>query len=183
MATQIKAARARPRVPTRVKLTPYESDQISQIAAWKSRPPNPVGEILRRITLPGAKIVEKLIPDRLVRIAINESFRLAIALARHEEVKRRGGVRNLRDLQKKSLEDCDLLALQTGVFSQVLATAEGAATGAGGALTTLVDIPLLFILSLWAILKIGHCYGYPSRRAERPASGPGSVDCGDFRNA
>ena len=44
---------------------------------------------------------------------------------------------------------------------QVFATAQGAATGAGGTLTTLIDIPLLFILSLRTILKIGHCYGYP----------------------
>ena len=41
-----------------------------------------------------------------------------------------------------------------------LATVEGAATGAGGVLTTLIDIPLLFVLSLRTILRIGHCYGY-----------------------
>ncbi len=161
MATQIKTARAKPRAQARAKLTAYESDQIRQIAAWKSRPPNPLGEILRRVTLPGAKLLEKLIPDKLVRVAIDESFRLALGLAGQEEIKRRGGVRNLKDLQNKPLEHCDQLARQTGVFSQVLATAEGAATGAGGALTTLVDMPLLFILSLWAIVKIGHCYGFP----------------------
>ena len=37
MATQIKASRAKPRVPVRIKLTSYESDQVAQISTWKSR--------------------------------------------------------------------------------------------------------------------------------------------------
>jgi hypothetical protein len=44
---------------------------------------------------------------------------------------------------------------------QVFATAQGGLTGAGEILTTLIRVPCLFILSLWTILKIGHCYGYP----------------------
>ena len=162
MAAQIKAARAKSRrTPATVRLTAYESDQVAQIAAWKSQPPNPVGEILDRISLPCAKLVQKVIPDSAVRVAIEQSFELAVLLAGKEEIKRRGGVDDLSDLQKKQLEECDRLALQTGVFSQVFSTVQGAVTGAGGALTTLIDIPLLFILSLWTILKIGHCYGYP----------------------
>jgi EcsC protein family len=161
MAAQTKATRAKLRAPARVQLTAYESDQIAQIAAWKSRPPNVAGEILDRITLPGAKLVEKVIPDAAIRVAIEQAFRLAIMLSGKEEIKRRGGVDDLSDLWKKPLEDCDCLALQTGVFSQVFSTVQGAVTGAGGILTTLIDIPLLFILSLWTILKIGHCYGYP----------------------
>ncbi len=161
MAAQIKAARAKSRAPARVQLTAYQSDQIAQIAAWKSRPPNPLSEILDRVTLPTAKLVEKIIPDVAVRFAIERSFELAVLLAGQEEIKRRGGVNDLSDLQKKQLEDCDRLALQTGIFSQVFSTVQGAVTGTGGALTTLIDIPLLFVLSLWTILKIGHCYGYP----------------------
>ena len=182
MAAQIKAARAKPRTPARVQLTAYESDQVAQIAAWKSRPPNPVGEILDRITLPGAKLVEKVIPDATVRVAIEQSFRLAVLLAGKEEIKRRAGVHDLSELRKKPLEDCDRLALQTGVFSQVFSTVQGAVTGAGGALTTLIDIPLLFILSLWTILKIGHCYGYPLDQQRDRHFVLGRADRGDFGN-
>ena len=160
MAAQIKPARAKSRTPARVQLTAYESDQIAQIAVWKSRPPNPLSEILYRVTLPTAKFVEKFIPNAAVRVAIEQSIELAIRLSGKEEVKRRAGVDDLSDLRKKELEVCDRLALQTGAFSQVFSAVEGAVTGAGGALTTLVDIPLLFILSLCTILKIGHCYGY-----------------------
>ena len=161
MATQIKAARAKSRTPARVKLTPYESDQISQIAAWKSRPPNPIGEIApedHACRPPSLSRSSYLMRSSAWRSS--SLFELAVRLAGKEDVKRRAGVDDLRDLRNKPLEECDRLALQTGVFSQVFATAQGAATGAGGVLTTLVDIPLLFILSLWTILKIGHCYGY-----------------------
>jgi hypothetical protein len=161
MATQIRAARAKSRMAARVKLTPYESDQVAQIAAWKSQSPNPVNEILRRITLPGANLIEKVIPEAPVRAAIEQTFRLAALLASKQDIKRRAGVNDLGDLRKRPLEDCDHLAIQMGIFSQVFATAEGAITGAGGVLTTLIDIPLLFVLSLWTILRIGHCYGYP----------------------
>jgi hypothetical protein len=33
-------------------------------------------------------------------------------------------------------------------------------TGAGGLLTTALDIPLLFSLALRTVMRIGHCYGY-----------------------
>jgi hypothetical protein len=160
MATQIKAAQSKSRIPARSKLTSYESDQISEIAAWKSRAPGPIAEIARKITQPGAKLIGKVLPEVFVRVPIEQSFRLAIKLAGKNDVKRRAGVANLRDLRSKPLADCDGLAREIGVFSQVFGTAQGAATGAGGVLTTVVDIPLLLILSLRTILKIGHCYGY-----------------------
>ncbi len=160
MAAQIKASRVKPRSPAQVRMTSYESDQVSQIAAWKSRAPGPIAEFSRKITQPGAKLIERIIPEAFVRIPIEQSFRLAVKLARKDNVKRRANVQDLGELRSKPLEVCDRLAQETGVFSQVFATVQGAATGAGGVFTTLVDIPLLFILSIWTILRIGHCYGY-----------------------
>ena len=160
MATRIRAARAKSRMPARVKLTPYESDQISQIAAWKSIAPGPVAEFARKITFPASKVVEKAIPDGLVRGAIEQSFRLAVRLAGKDEVKRRAGVDDLGDLRNKPLEECDRLAHETERFFSSFCNSARSGTGAGGVLTTLIDIPLLFILSLRTILKVGHCYGY-----------------------
>jgi len=153
MSTQGKAVSA--------KLTPYESEQVQRIAAWKSRPPNAFAELFKRITLPGASVVEKVLPDSLVRIAIEKSYDASQMLAGQADIKLQAGVRDLRDLLRKPLEDCDGLADQVSAGSQAWATIQGAATGAGGVLTTLIDIPLLFVLSLRTILKIGHCYGYP----------------------
>ena len=99
--------------------------------------------------------------------AIERSFDLAEKLAGKNDVKRQAGVRALHDLRKKPLEDCDHLALETERLSQVYAVVEGAATGAGGIWTTLIDIPLLFILALRTVLRTGYCYGFPLDRRDR----------------
>ena len=143
------------------KLTAYEAEQVRQIAAWKSEPPNPLSELWRLITMPGTKLVERLTPDTVVRAAIEKSYDVTELLAGVEDIKRRAGVTDLRELREKPLEECDRLAQQVGMAAQAMAVAEGAATGAGGVLTTLLDVPLLFILGLRTIIKIGHCYGYP----------------------
>ena len=161
MSTRIKVAPAKSSRPVRARLSPYESDQVSQIAAWKSKPPNPLTEMIRNITLPGGKLIQRILPDALVGAVIARSYQLALKLAGEDDVKTRAEVKDVREMLTKSLEDCDRLAFETGAFSQVFATAEGAATGAGGVFTTLIDIPLLLIFALRTILKIGHCYGYP----------------------
>jgi hypothetical protein len=144
-----------------VKLTEYEAAQVREIASWKSRPPNAFAEFARRITQPGTNLVEKVVPSRLVRAAIEQCFELAERLTTKEDLKRQARVKTLEELRTKPLEICDGLANEIEVVSQVIATAQGAITGAGGFLTTLIDVPLLFVLSLRTILKVGHCYGYP----------------------
>ena len=167
MASRVNGKPVKAGLPARIRLTDYESNQIRKIAVWKSKPPNPFAEIFHRVTAPGVKLVEKVIPDRLVHAAINGSFDLAEKLAGKSDVKRQAGVRALHDLRKKPLEECDHLALQTERLAQVYAVVEGAATGAGGILTTLIDIPLLFILALRTILRTGYCYGFPLDRRDR----------------
>jgi hypothetical protein len=144
----------------RTQLTSYETEQVQEIAVWKSQPPNPVSELWQRITLPVARVVKRLIPDPLVRAAIAQSYETSARLAGQKDIERRAGVDNLADLRNRPLEECDRMAKQVGANAMVLATVEGAATGAGGVLTTLIDVPLLFVLTLRTILKIGHCYGY-----------------------
>ena len=140
MATRIRRIRAKSNVPAQVQLTDYESVQVKQIASWKSRPPNPFTEMFRRITLPGEKVVKKIVPDALVRSTIDQAFKLAEWLVGKKGVLRQAGVENPRELRKEPFKKCNRLAMQTGIFSQIIATAEEAATGAGGILTTLVDI-------------------------------------------
>jgi hypothetical protein len=154
------------RMPTRTKasrerMNAYETEQARQIAAWKSQPPNPLSELWNLIALQPAKIVAKLIPDSLIRRAIELSYNASETLAGRESIMREAGVKHLNELRRRPLEECDRLAKQVGMTAQALATAEGAATGAGGALTTLIDIPLLFILGLRTILRISYCYGFP----------------------
>ena len=102
---------------TRIKrseLTAYEEEQVRRIAAWKSEPPNPLTELWKRISLPVARAIEKIIPDRMVRVAIEKAYDATDWLAGQEAVKRRAGVRDLTELKHKPLEECDALAAGVG---------------------------------------------------------------------
>jgi hypothetical protein len=116
--------------------------------------------MFKMITLPGAKVVEQVIPDAVVRGAIERAYDAAERRATQEDIKRQAGVADLGELQRKPLEECDQLATRVSLASQTFSVAEGAATGAGGPLTTLIDIPLLFVLAIRTIFKMGYCYGY-----------------------
>jgi EcsC protein family len=143
-------------------LTNYEAEQVEQIGAWKSKPINPVAEVWNLIALQAAKLATVLIPDVVVRLAVESSYRAALMVATPESAARQAGVANVKELRKSSLEECDRLARQVSIGARALATAEGAVTGAGGALTTLIDVPLLFVSGLRTIIRIGQCYGYPA---------------------
>jgi EcsC protein family len=160
MSTAIKTSRPRRRNAASVKLTAYESEQVEQIAAWKSKPPNAIGEMAKRITMPVARWVGKVIPEAPLRAAIEKGYDISLRLADQEDIKRQVRVTDLAALRKKPLDVCDRLAARVSFFANGLALAEGVATGAGGLLTTFIDVPLLFVLTLRTIMRIGHCYGY-----------------------
>jgi hypothetical protein len=143
------------------KLTEYEQGQVARIAAWKSAFPNPVAELFKLTTLPVARLVERVIPDSLAELVIDKAYDASAVLAGSDDVKRRAGVNDLAELRGKPLEECNRLAMSVGLTARGIAAIEGAATGAGGWATTIVDIPLLFVLAMRTIIKIGHCYGYP----------------------
>jgi EcsC protein family len=151
------------------RLSAYEAEQVHAIAAWKAQPPNAIAEAFKKVALPGARLVEKLIPEELVRRAIEGGYIVSETLAGQENVKRKAGVRALAVLRDRPLEECDRLAGGVSAVSLAFGFVEGALTGAGGVLTTALDIPLLFVLSLRTILRIGHCYGYTlDRQRDRP---------------
>ncbi len=141
-------------------LTAYEAEQVEQIAAWKSEPPNPLSELWQIVAQPAARALGMVIPNAVARAAIERLDNTAGLLAGQEGIKRQAGVSDLAELRERPLEECDPMAQRVGLGARALATAEGAATGAGGVFTTLIDVPLLFGLALRTIRKIGHCYGY-----------------------
>ncbi|MFO0960500.1 MAG: EcsC family protein [Isosphaeraceae bacterium] len=142
----------------------YEKSRIDEIAAWKASHANPFGELARGATLPLAKAVEFLIPDRFARAGILAVYSAAEKAADPSPVLRRAGVDRLEALRELPLERCDRLAARVAGNSRAVSFVEGAVTGAGGMYTTLLDIPLLFGVCLRTILQVGHCYGYPLDR-------------------
>ena len=132
MSTAIKAAAPKRRRAAKSKLTAYEREQVERIAAWKSKPPNPLYEIAKRITLPVAHWVEKLIPDVVIRVGIEQAYDISQRLADQEDIKRQASVTDLAGLRNKPLQECDQLAFRVSRIANVLALAEGVATGACG---------------------------------------------------
>ena len=130
-------------------LSEYEAEQVREIAAWKSMPPNAFGELFRKITQPGSRLVQRVLPERFVQQAIDRAYDVAHRAA--------DGVA----APERSLEECDAEAIGVGSMANGIALAEGAVTGSGGPITTLFDLPLLFTLSLRTIVRIGRCYSFP----------------------
>jgi EcsC protein family len=144
------------------ELSAYEAEQIRQIVTWKSEAVNPIAEAWNLTILQAAKLVTVVIPDVVVRSAIELAYTLAQKLAPPAGIERKAGVRDINELRQKSLEVCDKLAQEVSAAARIVATVEGAITGVGGMATTAIDVPLLFASALRTIIQIGHCYGYAS---------------------
>src|ERR1700729_3324142 len=106
----------------RKRLTDHEAGQVRQIAAWKSEPPNPLSELWKIITQPGAKVLGMVIPNGLARAAIEKADDVADFMAGQEDIKRRFGVRDLDELRDRPMEECDRMAREVGLAAQALAT-------------------------------------------------------------
>jgi hypothetical protein len=142
------------------ELTAYEAEQVDQVVARKSKPLNPIAEAWNLTVLQAAKLVTLLIPEALVRSAIESSYDAAQKFAAPARIAHEAGVRDIKELKNKPLEECDRLAHRASIAARTLGTTEGAVTGVGGILTTTIDVPLLFISALRTIVRISHCYGY-----------------------
>jgi hypothetical protein len=141
-------------------LTPYETAVVEEVAAWKTAHSNPLAELFKRTAQPVARFFEAIVPDEVARSLVNRAYEFSEFLAGQRDILRRAGVEAIEDLQRRPLEDCDRLAEDVGRVACGLSVVEGAVTGAGGILTTAIDVPILFTLALRTILRIGHCYGY-----------------------
>jgi hypothetical protein len=111
------------------RLSDYEAEQVRAIADWKAQPPNAIAEAFKMVTLPGARLVEKLIPEDFIRRAIVGAYTVAETLAGKEDVKRRAGVRALAELSDRPLEECDRLARGVSAVSLAFGSVEGSITG------------------------------------------------------
>ena len=141
--------------------TEYESDQVRQIAVWKAEKPSIRTGLFTKIGPSVARFAERLIPSQVAQGAIAKVYEEAELAATRGDIERQADVHDLGELRHRPLQECDRLAHGIGVWAKGLAVAGGAATGAGGFLTSALDVPVLLTLALRTILKIGHCYGYP----------------------
>src|SRR4051794_6282458 len=144
-----------------IPLDEYEAGQADEIAAWKSERPSLVMAAFRGISRPLSRLASKVVPEATVRSLVEKAEHLSERFGGQEEVARRAGVRNIRELRTRTLRECDRLAATVSAPAERQAMIEGAVAGVGGVITETINVPVLLAATLRSIARIGHCYGYP----------------------
>lgn len=141
-------------------LTKYEQEQLDAIEKWKTDEPGVMSKAFGFVIEPLAWLVNKVVPARAVRGALNFSNAMAQWFTDSSDVMRDGGVSSLAELRTKSLKLSDKLADEVHNWAIGMAVVEGAGTGMFGLPGAAADVPALITLALRTIHKIGICYGY-----------------------
>lgn len=150
-------------------MSDYEAEQVRQIALWKSEIPSLLLESYHDLARPISKLITHVAPRGLVRKVLQKVEALAEPRRAADDILKASGASRVAELRGRSLEECDQLARMVSIRAEHLALLEGVAPaiggvaipGVGGALTAMVDVPLLLEASLRAVRRIGHCYGFP----------------------
>ena len=155
----IKAVKPRRHNAARAKLTAYESEQVEQIGRLEIESAGPDRRDRQEDHGADGTLVEKIVPKHPVRAGIERAYELSPRLAgrRHQATGRRDRSGRAAEQAAGRVRPARLPGEPVREWPGL---AEGLATGAGGFLTTLIDVPLLFVLTLRTIIRIGHCYGY-----------------------
>jgi len=141
-------------------LSEYESSQVAAIAAWKEKSPGVVSKSLGTVSAPITWLAEKVIPELVIRKAINTVDFAANWLADSRSIQKDAQVDQIAELRTKDLKLSDDLAGHIHTWAIGMATAEGTAAGLGGMLTLSADMPAVVILALRTIYEVGLCYGF-----------------------
>lgn len=165
--TKPSTARAtKPRKPPLPKLTNYESKQLAEIEAWKTKEPSVADKTMGIVVQPFAWMVQKLVPEKAIMGALQMARKLSTMTVDTADVLREAGVREVSDIRGKELKLSDRLADEVHNWGMGIAAAEGAGTGFFGIFGAPVDVPALITIALRTIEKIGVCYGYECKTKE-----------------
>jgi hypothetical protein len=146
-------------------LTDYERRQVHAIAAWKGEKPGLTKRLANVVSSPLGKLANRIIPDKPVQAAIEAVNKAAAQLARDDSILKDGilksaGIETLEALAAQPLDFADSLAERIISDAANIALGMGAATGAGGPVSTAVGIPALLFNALRVIHRIAQCYGF-----------------------
>ena len=156
-----------------MRLNPYESTVKREVDAWMRGDAPLAAQAMDWVMRPMDWILEQSVPANVVdrmseAIAgflsrLNDASRWVVDHSSIlEEADRMGlEVDTVEDLRKAPLEDLDVLA--RGLFGQntLMAALSGGGTGLGGLALIAADIPILFMINLHLIQRIGAAYGFP----------------------
>ncbi|MDM8144242.1 EcsC family protein [Megamonas hypermegale] len=138
----------------------YIEKQIYEIDKWEKQEPSVLEKGLSIVLSPLGNITSKIIPEPVIEQAIYHACSLGKTLANKNDILEDGKVDSVSELRHKNLQLSDKLADNIGTWAIGIAGVEGAATGAGGAVTMVADIGAVIVLAFRTIHKIALCYGY-----------------------
>lgn len=136
----------------------YEHKIQREVASWERKMFRPPGWLEKTSKTIGNRI-NHLIPPKVHSI-ITSTIRSIVhtALYGAEYTPSRPVQRSL------GLESADHEAKELFALYQKIAVAEGAGTGAGGIMFSMVDFPALIAIKMKFLFELAHVYGYDSKR-------------------
>jgi len=149
-----------------VELTPYEQQQWKAIVEWKNEEPSVISQTAGKALAPVSWLIGKVVPEAAMRGILDLSSSAAEWLTDTGDLTRDAGVSSLDELRGLGLQRSDELADEVHNWAIGMAGAEGAATGAAGIFGIAADIPMVLVLALRTIHKIGACYGFEAKSKE-----------------
>lgn len=137
----------------------YEREQWQRIERWRARAPSVANRGFARASGPASRALQKLVPDGVLRRALDLLQSAAERSANRRQILRLAAADDIGALQNRALEECDRLALRVRRQGALLGGGAGAALGLAGGFGLALDMPALVIVCLRTIHRIGLCYG------------------------
>lgn len=161
-----------------MRLNSYEKTARREVDAWLRGDASVLAQAMDYLMRPVDWVIEQSVPDALVDqmseavgvflSRLNDAGKWVVDLQGIINDARSKGVEvtQVEELRDCSLKDLDQLA--HGLFSKnvMLAALSGGGTGLGGGVFIAADIPLLFVINLHLIQRIGAAYGFPMTSPE-----------------
>src|SRR6478752_7784414 len=141
-------------------LTPYDQQQVHQIAGWKAEPPYLVVEMLDVATHPLVLFAKQFVPTNAVRDAIEVAYQASGILAHRDDILKRAEVTDIKELKRADLALCDTLADQFARKAGEGAMLRGAAISSAGGVGAVLGMEIMVTFALKTIHTVGFCYGY-----------------------
>ncbi|MCY4170019.1 MAG: EcsC family protein [Bacteroidetes bacterium] len=156
-----------------MRLTSYERTVQKDVDKWLHGDASLPARAMDWLMRPVDWAVEQAVPNQLVDqmseaigsflSMLNDATKWTVDLSGiiSEANKKDTKIRALEDLRTAPLESLDHLSKSLFTQSTLSAALSGGGTGLGGAVLIAADIPLLFVINLQLIQKIGAAYGFP----------------------
>lgn len=143
------------------RLSEYEQKQLAAIEKWKEEKPGMISSALGSFIHPAASMVQVVIPDAIVRSAMEAcAVGARFTAGSGSDILKEAGLSSFDELKTAELEKCDRLASYVQHWSVGHGAVEGMTTGVAGMAGLIADIPAIITLSMRTIYRTAMCYGY-----------------------